>query len=199
MTTARRTLTALLAAAAFGVLAGMFKGDETGFRAGLGNLSAPWLLVAALPALRARSVGRGALLGLLSTGVALAGFYATLTVVLAGRLGGGGYPHELAVEVGANRIYFLAGLVTGPLCGAAGARLGRRHPDTVWLAVGSLVAGEIAGVALLQGHQLAPSPLYFVWGVGDWTPYVGESLVGVAIAGAALWRRSRRTGRRQGA
>ncbi len=113
-------------------------------------------------------------------------------MVLAGHLGGGGFLRELAVEAEANRIYFLAGVVTGPVLGAVGAWVGRRHPSAVWLLVGLLMAGEIVGVALLQGRQLAPPPLYFVWGVTDWTPYVGEALVGIAIIVAALGRRRRR-------
>jgi hypothetical protein len=76
----------LVFAEVFGVAAGLFKGDDTGLRGGIGNLSAPWLLVAMFPALRCRSVARGALLGFASTLVALAGFYAALTAVLAGQL-----------------------------------------------------------------------------------------------------------------
>ena len=192
MLAARRMMTALLFAAAFGVLAGAFKGNNAGIRGAIGNMSAPWLLVAALPALRCRTAVQGAVVGLLSTLVALAGFYATLTVVLAGHLGGDGYLRELTVELGANRIYFLAGFATGPLLGATGAWVALRHPDTVLLLVGALVAGEIVGVALLRGHRLLPPPLYFAWGVDDWTPYLGESLVGVGIVAVALWRRRRR-------
>jgi hypothetical protein len=56
------------------------------------------------------------------------------------------------------------------------------------------VASEILAVALVHGHQLFPAPFYFNWGVADWTPYVGESIVGVAVVLAALWRkRSRAT------
>jgi hypothetical protein len=186
----RRLSAALLAALAFGILVGAFKGNDAGLRGAIGNLSAPWLLVAFIPSLRCRSLARGAVVGLLSTGVALAAFYATMTVVSAGHLGGGGYVRELAVEAAANRVYFLAGLVTGPLFGALGAWVGRRHPRGVWLVVGGLVAGEIVAVDLLQGRQLMPPPLYLVWGVDDWTPYVAEAIVGVAIIVAALWHGS---------
>jgi hypothetical protein len=190
VTGAKRLASALLAAAALGILVGAVKGNDAGLRAGIGNLSAPWLLVAFLPSLRCRSVVSGAVTGLLSTGVALAAFYATLTMILAGHLGGGGYVREVGVETAANRVYFLAGVVTGPLFGALGAWVGRRHPRGVWLVVGGLVAGEIVAVDLLQGHELMPPPLYFVWGVDDWTPYVAEAIVGVAIIVAALWHRS---------
>jgi hypothetical protein len=192
MTAPRRLATVLLLAVGFGVVAGVVKGDATGIRAQIGNLSAPWLLVGLLPSLRYRTLVRGLVVGLLSTLVALLGFYLTLTLVLAGHLGGGGFLRELLVEVEANRIYFLAGIVTGPVFGAIGAWLGRRHPGAVSAAVGALVAGEILAVAALQGRQLAPPPLYFVWGVDDWTAYAVESALGVLILVVALWRRRSR-------
>lgn len=192
MTPAKRVWFGLLFAAAFGVAAGLFKGNDAGLRGGIGNLSAPWLLVALFPALRCRSVMRGALLGLASTLVALGGFYAALTAVLAGQLGGGGHLTELFAEVGTNRIYFLGGIVTGPILGAIGAWIGRHRPDSLWLLVGALVAGEILAVALVHGHRLFLAPFYFNWGVTDWTPYLGESGVGVAIVLAALYRKRSR-------
>ena len=196
MNAAKRVWFGLLFAAAFGVAAGLFKGNDAGLRGGIGNLSAPWLLVALFPALRCRSVMRGALLGFTSTLVALAGFYAALTAVLAGQLGGGGHLAELFAEVGANRIYFLGGVVTGPILGASGAWLGRHRPHSLWLVAGALVAGEILVVALVHGHQLLPAPFHFSWGVTDWTPYIGESIVGAAVVLAALWqKRSRATAR----
>ena len=188
MNPAKRVWFGLLLAALFGVAAGLFKGNDAGLRGGIGNLSAPWLLVALFPALHCRSVMRGALLGLTSTLVALAGFYAALTAVLAGQLGGGGHLTELLVEVSANRIYVLGGIITGPILGAIGAWIGRHRPDSLWLVVGALVAGEILVVALVHGHQLL-APFYFSWGVTDWAPYIGESIVGIAIVLAALFRK----------
>jgi hypothetical protein len=188
----RRVLSSLLLAVAFGVAAGVFKSDETGLRGEIGNLSVPWLLVALLPALRCRTALRGAFRGLVSTLMALGAFYATLTTVLAGHLGGGGYFAEFLVEAGANRTYFVVGMMTGPLFGSAGVWIGRRHPESVWLVVGALIASEILAVALVQGRQLSPAPVYFKWGVDDWMPYIGESVFGVAIVLAALWRKHSR-------
>jgi hypothetical protein len=148
--------------------------------------------VALFPALHCRSVMRGALLGLASALVALAGFYAALTAVLAGQLGGGGHLTELFTEVGANRICFLGGIVTGPILGAIGAWIGRHRPYALWLVVGVLVAGEILAVALVHGHRLFLASFYFSWGVTDWTPYIGESVVGIAIVLAALYRKRSR-------
>lgn len=192
VTPARRVLVALLLAGAFGLAAGVFKGDGPGLRAAIGNLSAPWLLVAFLPALPSRTPWRGALMGLGSTLVALSGFYVALTMVLVGHLGGGGHVRELLVEAGANRIYFLAGLVTGPLFGAAGAWVGRHRPALAMPVVGGLLAGEIVAVALAQGRQLAPPPLYFVWGVDSWTPYLAECLLGLGIIATTVARRRSR-------
>jgi hypothetical protein len=193
---AKRVWSGLLLAAAFGVAVGLFKGNDTGLRGGIGNLSAPWLLVALLPALHCRSLMRGALLGFTSTLVALAGFYAALTAVLAGQLGGGGHLAELLMEVDANRIYFFGGIVTGPILGAIGAWIGRYQLNSLWLVVGVLVASEILVVVLVHGHQLFPAPFYFSWGVADWTPYIGESIVGVVVVLAALWRKRSRASTR---
>ena len=76
----RRSRTSLLLAAPFGAVAGAFKGNDPGLRSGIGYLSAPWLLIAFLPALQRRRARLGALTGLLSTLVALVGFYAALTL-----------------------------------------------------------------------------------------------------------------------
>ncbi|MGZ4450052.1 MAG: hypothetical protein ACXVW4_09690 [Nocardioides sp.] len=183
------TLFALLALVVLGAALGVLKGDSGGLRGQVGNLSAPWLLVAFLPALPCRSLGRGALTGAVATMAALAGFYAAVTVVLAGHLGGGGYLRELLVETEANRVYLVAGLVTGPAFGALGSWVGRAHRGATAYVVGGILAAEILVVALVQGHQLAPRPLYFSWSVSHWGPYVGECLVGMAVLVAAASRR----------
>lgn len=126
--------------------------------------------------------------------VALVGFYVAVTLVLAGHLGGGGHGHEFLVEVGANRVYFLGGLVTGPLCGVAGSWIGSRHPSLVTLTTGGVMAGEIVAVAVAQGHRFTLPPLYFSWGVDSWTPYIAECLLGVGLVVTTwAWRRLHRT------
>ena len=95
------------------------------------------------------------------------------------------------METEANRIYFVAGLLSGPIFGAAGAWIGRHHPQSVWLVVGALLASEIVVATLAEGVQLAPAPLYFEWGVDDWTPYIGEAVLGIGIILAAMWHRHR--------
>jgi len=179
------TAAALVAAVAFGVAAGAIKGDSPGIRSDIGNLSAPWLLVALLPAARSTTLARGAVTGVTSSLAALAGFYATLTVVLSGHLGGGGYVQELGVELRANRIYLVAGLLSGPVFGVLGAWVGRRRRAWLWLLAGGLLTGEIVAVALASGVVLLPRPMYFSWGVSDWGPYIAEALIGGVVAIAA--------------
>jgi hypothetical protein len=59
MVVTKPMMSRLLLAAAFGVAMGLFKGNNTGLRAGLGNLSAPWIVVAFLAALPEGRVARG--------------------------------------------------------------------------------------------------------------------------------------------
>jgi hypothetical protein len=98
-------------------------------------------------------------------------------------------------EVRANRIYFVFGLVSGPAVGALTAWLSDRRRGLVPLVAGAVVASEIGVVALLQGRRLLPSPLYFAWGVDDWTPYVVEAAVGVSVLLVALLRAMGRASR----
>jgi hypothetical protein len=187
-----RVLRNLLLAALFGVAVGLFKGNDAGLRGGIGNLSAPWLIVAFMSSLRCQHVLRGALMGCASTLLALTSFYATLTIVLLGHLGAHGYLGSLRVEIGANRLFFLAGALTGPVFGALGAWFGRHHGRYAWHLVGGLMSGEILVVALVQGRQLLPAPLSFDWGVTDWTPYLAELMLGLAIIVATTTSRRRR-------
>lgn len=175
---------------AFGVVTGWLGAAAGPFAAAIANLSAPWLLVALLPGMRATSSRRGAVTGLACTAAALTAFYLTKTVVLSGHNGGHGFAAELLVEARANRLYLAAGAVTGPLFGLVGARLRRRLPTVSGLALaGPLLSAEVAVVAVVSGHQLLPRPLYFRWAVDNWAVYWLECLLGLGLTFAAVLRR----------
>src|SRR3954468_14744616 len=160
----RRWFVVVAAAVAMGLALGFVKGDSTGLRAAVGNLSAPWLLIGLYAGFMASTLRRGAAAGLAATGISLVAFYAALTVVLGGHLGGGGALREFATELNANRIYLLFGICTGPVAGAAGCLLRRRSGWTL-VAAGMVLAGELAVVAAVHGRELLPRPVYFAWAV----------------------------------
>src|SRR5690348_10643951 len=69
--------------------------------------------------------------------VALVGFYVGLTTTMYGHLGEvtgevTGVPQSFRFVLGANRIWFAAGLMSGPGCGLVSGFLGARL-RTVWL------------------------------------------------------------------
>jgi hypothetical protein len=76
MTGRRKLPIAVLLALCFGVVMAVMKGEGIGARDALGNLSAPWLLVAFIGGACPRRVCWAPLGGLAATIAALAGFYA---------------------------------------------------------------------------------------------------------------------------
>lgn len=190
---ARRLLIILVSAAGFGLLAGVVHGNDGGLRGALGNLSTPWLLVAIVPAWRAGSWQRGAVLGLAATVAALLGFYVAMTVEMTGHLGNvdGDFLHLLRYVMTANRIWFAAGLVSGPVCGAVSAALGSRR--SVWwlgVVVGGLMIGELVLMGLIAHLPLPLLGTHAGWAMADWRAYYLQGLVGllVASASALAWR-----------
>lgn len=182
-----RVLGVVSSAVAFGVLVGAIKGDEPGIRGAIGNLCAPWVVLPLLCAAATTRVrAQGALVGLVATLAGLVGFYATLTVVLAGRLGGGGFGAELLVEMEANRIYVLFGSLAGPVFGALGAHLRAHAARAVGIAVAILLMGEPLVLAAIEGRQLLPPPLHFAWAVADWRAPLGQAAVGIVLAVVVL-------------
>ncbi len=189
-----RTFRVLVLAVLFGAAISYLKGIGPGLRSDVGNLSAPWLVLPFLASLGATSLSRGSAMGLITSTLALAGFYAVQTLMLQDHLGNGGFLRELPFEMSANRIYLLAGVATGPVLGVFGAWFGGAHRQWTWAVVGGLLVGEICVVALVQGHQLLPAPLYFRWGVDHWTAYWLELAGGLAVIIGAWFRRHRLTG-----
>lgn len=188
-----------------GLVIGLVKGngsDAAGIaRGAIGNLSAPWLLVPVFAAWRQRSWARGAAVGLLATLVALAGFYAGMTYYVHDHLGLvrehlGAWSSTLQAwwfVVRANRIWFAAGVVSGPVMGAGAAALGQRLPaGWRWVVAGLLLAAELPVVGLVAGLRLPV--LGFAWGVSDWTVYGAEAVLGAAVLALGVVRlRVRRT------
>lgn len=171
---------------AFGLVAGWLHGDDGGLRASIGNVSAPWLFIAIIPAWWSGSSARGALLGAATTLVALVGFYVGLTATMYGHLGTAhGLIPSFSLVLSANRIWFAAGLISGPLGGALAGYLGTRHRPT-WLGVmlGALMVGEVVLVAVLQNLTL---PIVRIgWGASDPRVYVPEALLGALTIGVVV-------------
>jgi hypothetical protein len=167
--TSRRRLALVLAGAvAFGVLAAWLKGqggDGIGLvarvRGDAGNLSAPWLL---LPFLAggacARRARGGAVLGLLATVLGLAGFYALTGLVL--ELDGQSFPGSAVAWASANRVWFAAGLASGPVAGALGVLWRLRTGRPAWVPAGLVLLAEpvvLAGLGLVPDRFGARLPL----------------------------------------
>jgi hypothetical protein len=131
----RRVSIVFAIAVVMGVGLALIKGDSGGIRGAVGNLSAPWLLIGIYAGFSVRTAGRAMVTGVAATVVALGAFYVTLTGVLAGHLGGGGFAREVAVELNANRVYLLFGVFCGPVAGAVGWWL-RRRQASLLLATG---------------------------------------------------------------
>jgi hypothetical protein len=129
-----RTLAVTLAAAAaFGVVMAVIKGQDAGVRDAIGNASAPWVVIPFLAGTRFRSVWRGLLVGVAATVAAFAGFYVAEAAVLD--LGTSSWRHALSLTLGSGRIYEEWGLLSGALYGALGSLWATRR----WLAAGAAV------------------------------------------------------------
>jgi hypothetical protein len=178
------------AALSVGIVLGLVKGDDPGWRGGIGNLSAPWIVLPLLAGATAPSRARGALTGGLTALVALSGFYAALTVLL-GRALAADPLRAFAVEVRANRVYFVFALLTAPLAGWLGASL-RGNTARLLQVAGGIAALEIVAVWAAEGRRLLPAPLYFSWAVDDWRPYAIECAIGLAIVVIATLRATSR-------
>jgi hypothetical protein len=185
--TVPRLLLIVLAAAAFGVAMSILKGNDTGIRDDIGNLSAPWLLLPffAGAAVRGRGLA-GAVAGLAATFAALTGFYVANAFVLD--LG----PHSLVNEVrlAFTTYWFPRGLMSGPLFGALG---------TIWRRHGYPAIG-LAVILLLDAEPLFWAAVHRAGGVAsfDFQPSlavsIGEVLVGIAacVCTAVVVRRTQR-------
>jgi hypothetical protein len=183
----RRIGAVFVVAFAFGLTLSVEKGNGGGVRDAVGNISAPWLL---LPFVVGVVLGRGrtavgAVVGLLATFVALAGFYLANSFVLD--LG----PHtrlddvRLAVEGGKQ--YFVLALLSGPTFGALGAWWQRHRSTTLAVLVASLLVFEpLAWAAYERSAHSTLSDHPLVW--------AGEVIVGLLACVAVAINGRRRAG-----
>lgn len=167
----------------------------------IGGLSTPWVLipfVAGALCLRRLS---GALMGLAATMFALAGWY--LCATLLEDLGGHGFFGDLRLEFGANQVWFLAGLLSGPLFGAFGSWWHARRRLPAAVVAGALLMGEPLVMFALTGLHaahvlhgggngvpmlLAVVTNYWVSGTLSIVVLVCEFLLGAVVAALAVRR-----------
>lgn len=169
----------------------LFKGDSgDAFRATVGNMSAPWLLLPLIAGYLAAAARRGALWGLASTMSALAGFYLGAVMVFGNHLGDntGSFAHDLWFIVLTNKVWFLLGLVSGPTFGAIGATF--RTPWHLALGAGFLLALEpAADWAAVQGRSL---PLIGGWSADSGPALMLEVSLGLLILAIGVRSRAQR-------
>jgi len=169
----------LLGATLFGIAVAVLKGGDAGIRDSLGNISAPWLLLPYFAGLTGKGPLRGASLGLMASLAALAGFYVAEAFVLD--LGGHPVLTNLALTLGAGRMYFAAGVLSGPVMGALGGLRVRHHRMLTAAVVGLALAGEpLAVFAWLGSQSMSPADTGLV--VSYQALWVGELTLGVALA-----------------
>src|SRR5260221_11598461 len=108
-------------AGGFGIAAAWIKGNDSGLRDAIGNISAVWLLVPfrAGASTGSRRLVTGALSGLAATLAALAGFYFAESFVLD--LGPHPWLTDLSLTMRTVVYYGERALVTGPFFGALGS------------------------------------------------------------------------------
>jgi hypothetical protein len=169
---------AALGALAFGVAMSVLKGNNGGdVRNAIGNLSAPWLLLPFIAGAAAgeRRVARAALVGVLVSLVALAGFYLANTFVLG--LGPHSWLQDVRLTFAGGR-YFQLALLSGPVFGALGG-LWQRSASTL---LGVLVAALLALEPFVWlGYERAGHAIY----TSDSAVWAVEVAVGVGAAALA--------------
>lgn len=178
---------ALALAVMFGFMVALLKGQGVGLRYALGNLSAPWLLIAFWCGGQVRCRAAGAVLGVAGTLLALAGF--CLGLALISDYGTVSAMADVHLAFRANTRYFEAGLISGPLLGALGATSERRDTHRTLISGLLFLAEPSAAVSMRHLHIL--TGLTGEWSAPLSTAYVIEGLSGaILIAAALLGRRS---------
>jgi hypothetical protein len=181
-----RVIGVLVGAIALGALYSVLRGDASGVRDLLSNVSAPWL---ALPLLSGRFASserpwRGAFIGVLATVGALAAFELTGSFVFD--LGQHRTVAEVLRTLEQDSTLLRIGTVSGAVFGALGSWLGRtRSTAVLGVCAGLFMLEPVAWAATAVWRHVpvsVNSPYYPIWGA--------EAASGLALA-AVLWRRRR--------
>lgn len=178
----RKVLMTLIISVLFGVIMQTFKGNTLGIRNAIGNLSAPWLLLAYLSG---RFVGQRKILlsagiGFAASMVALVGFYASDPLVW--NLGHQGFLGNMLLTLEAGRPWFLLAFVSGPVFGTLAAFKRSHQSNVIMGGVSTLIILEPFAHVIynnLTKLQMFPSSV---------TVWAAEFLVGAIIAGGIIKR-----------
>jgi hypothetical protein len=180
----KRPSAVMVAAVAFGITVAVLKGEDAGIRNSIGNISAPWLLLPYFAGTLGGKAIRGSLIGLATCLAALAGFYVAEAFVLD--LGGHPLLTNLTLTLRAGWIYFVAGLVCGPLFGALGGIRTRYRRAMTAGVVGLLLMGEPLAVFVWLSRQgLSPADTSLV--VNYPALWIGEVVLGFLLSAGVLW------------
>ena len=175
----------LIGAYVLGALLCVMKGEGGGITMAIGNLSAPYVIVAVCAGLTARRWWLGAGLGIVETEATVAGFSGTWATYVG---------HE--VSHSAVMLWGGAGLVSGALFGAVGSAA-RSRPMVRYVLPALLLLEPVA----TQIGFLITSPLWGIGHAGQLDPrevfaYALEVMLGVAAF--VIVRRHMRDRRRRG-
>lgn len=171
-----RVLVVCTAALAFGVGMSVLHGSGGGFRAQIGNVSAPWLLLPLVAGTVAgeQHFGLGALVGGVASLVALIAFYVSNIYVLG--FTGHPWPVEVGLALRSGTYFIRIGLVSGPVFGALGTVGRRRHSVAVALLAAGLFVFEPLAWLVYFWSGPGPDPLGMLAYPAVW---VTESIVGL--------------------
>jgi hypothetical protein len=189
-----RKMTALLGlAAAFGAASAVVKGNGSGLRDAIGNISAVWLLLPFLAggAGGMRRPATAALAGLAATLVALCGFYFANSFVLD--LGRHPWLTDLALTMRTVPHYAEFALLSGPVFGALGYGWRRRYS----LAAAALIAAAFVlepAAWWLYGREIGGGAAYPVPGYPAlWLAEIAVGVAGFVLLTKVARRQARRT------
>jgi hypothetical protein len=168
------------------------KGHHGGTRDAIGNVSAPWLILPLLAGgiVAPRRPALGALVGIVSVLVALAGFYVIGGQLLGLGVGPHSIRHPVTLTSALDSRWLQSGTVAGLALGAIGAWLaGRGSFNALGWSVAALLVFEPAA----RGVYLAVHGPGLRALSGDRGVWLCEVALGVTLT-AALWLRPQRRG-----